>query len=188
MIDTDVEINGSLVKTAVFEVAVLLVVQAALLASTQVTLSPLFRSLVENCRLLVPSFWPFTCHWISGWVPPPVICAEKTMVLPWQVSGDAGVIEIAGVVAAITVNVWITWDVPSFAAITEVPAPVIWIFPDTIVATARLLLLYVIGAVLVAPGSKSASQTVFCGNGEKSIVSSSTICIVTGNELLPPLL
>ena len=188
VIATEVEMNGSVVKTAILEVAVLLVVQAALLVSTQVTASPLFKLLVENCRLLVPWFCPFTCHCSTGCDPPPVISAEKTMVLPWQVSGDAGVIVIAGVIAATTVNVWITCDVPSFAAIIEVPAPVIWIFPDTIVATAGLLLLYVIGAALVAPGSKSALQTVFGDNGGKTIVWSSTICIVTGYELLPPLL
>ena len=55
----------------------------------------------------------------------------------------------------------------------QLPAPTIWIFPATMVATEVLLLLYAIGMtelLLVAAGSKSASPYPLVGKAAKLIV------------------
>jgi hypothetical protein len=53
---------GFTVIVMLFDVAVVVLTQGALLVNTQVTICPLVKVVVVNVELLVPAFTPFTLH------------------------------------------------------------------------------------------------------------------------------
>lgn len=77
-----VEGIGLTVTEIPVEVAVEDVVHPLLDVIIQVTLSLLFKFVVENVGLFEPTLLPFTCHWYVGVVPPFVPFATNTIFEP----------------------------------------------------------------------------------------------------------
>lgn len=86
-----------------FDAAILEVLHVALLVSSHVTTSPVFKNVVLKVDALVPALIPFTFHWKAGVVPPLVMVAENKALAPLQILLLGMLIEMVGVTFAFVV-------------------------------------------------------------------------------------
>lgn len=86
------------------DVAVALLIQAALDVTTQRITSPLFKVLGLNVLLFAPNWLtPFTLHWKPGAAPALVTVAVKVTGVPAHIAFDAVAIVMVGETFALTV-------------------------------------------------------------------------------------